>query len=679
MTNPLLPPSDASLSGSRILLLFPHLTAPGGALSYTLELAAFLAQRGATVGILALRVDALRFPPPAGVEYLSLNGPLTSSLAYWGLLPLWQVRINARIADWQPDLLMPQVFPANWWGWLYKRSCPGVRLVWICHEPSAFLHSRAWIAALTPCWKRWLAQALRPLLARVDVHLSRHADRILANSSYTAGTVREIYGRQTSAVLYPGIDRQLFHPAPPESGRLREGIVTVARLTKFKRIDFLLRVFAGLLPQHPELVFNIVGRGEDEKPLRALARHLGIAPRVTFHGSLDVQALASLYRSSLLFLHGSIAEPFGMAPLEAIACGTPVVAHQSGGPQEIIDEGCGLLIDSLSVERWSAEVSDFLKTLKRQPGLFTTVPLRAAGFTWKDTLAPLLPVLGELSARVPHLSPESAQNEPNQPTASPVISIIMPCYQQAGYLEEAVRSVLDQREVEAELIVMDPGSTDGSRELLIRLRASYGERLKLHFAPDAGQSDAIGRGMELARGTVLAWLNSDDRLRPGALQQAARLLDSAEPRWLYGRCGIIDGTGRPISSPIVWYKNQRGRRFSIYKLLTENFLPQMATFWNRALWDQVGGVDRSRQLDMDYDLFLKFAKVTPPRVLRSYLADFRVHRDAKSSLRTFAVMDDAFLTAKQHAVGLGWRGKFSLLLHRLYGLRTRMVYRLIKP
>src|SRR5690242_11880308 len=92
----------------------------------------------------------------------------------------------------------------------------------------------------------------------------------------------------------------------------------------------------------------------------------------------------------------------------------------------------------------------------------------------------------------------SLQKGHSHMTFSPRISIVMPCYLQAPYLEEAVRSVLDQRDVEVELIVMDPGSTDGSRELLQTLKKEYGDCLVLHFAPDDGQSDAINRGMTLA-------------------------------------------------------------------------------------------------------------------------------------------------------------------------------------
>jgi glycosyltransferase involved in cell wall biosynthesis len=254
----------------------------------------------------------------------------------------------------------------------------------------------------------------------------------------------------------------------------------------------------------------------------------------------------------------------------------------------------------------------------------------------------------------------------------------MPCYQQVQFLEEAVRSVLGQREVRAELIVMDPGSVDGSRELLVELKKEYPDTLILHFAPDSGQSDAINRGMAMARGNVLGWLNSDDRLRPGSLLIASRL-DTSEPCWLYGRSGIIDTLGHPISHPIVWYKNWRGRRFSIYKLITEDFIPQMATFWNRALWDRAGGLDTHRHLDLDYHLFLRFALICKPEVFTGYLGDYRVHGSSKGSSQTSEHLNAAITTAREFSGKLGIRGKFAFLLHRIFSLRTRLIYRLIKP
>lgn len=261
----------------------------------------------------------------------------------------------------------------------------------------------------------------------------------------------------------------------------------------------------------------------------------------------------------------------------------------------------------------------------------------------------------------------------------PLISIVMPSFQQRAFLEEAVRSVLDQAGVEVELLVMDPGSTDGSQQLLLALREEYGEKLQLHFAPDAGQADAVNRGLALARGMLLGWLNSDDRLRPGALRLIVPLLDNPQPGWLYGRCGMIDENGQPISRGIVWYKNLRGRHFSYSKLLTEDFIPQMATFWNRSLWETAGPLDKGRHLAMDYDLFLRFAAKCDPMVLTAYLADFRVHRQAKSSLRTSEHLREAWQTAREHAASHGWRGRLALIFHRIYAARTKMIYHWIKP
>ncbi len=258
--------------------------------------------------------------------------------------------------------------------------------------------------------------------------------------------------------------------------------------------------------------------------------------------------------------------------------------------------------------------------------------------------------------------------------SSPLISIVMPCYQQAAFLEEAVRSVLDQQGVDVELLVMDPGSTDGSRELLQSMKETFGERLVLHFAPDRGQSDAVNRGMELARGSVLGWLNSDDRLKPGALARVADFLMDTDPRWLYGRAGMIDEQGRSHSSFIFRYKNWRGCRFSLPKLLTENFIPQMAVFWNRPMWDRAGGLDLSLNLDMDYDLWLRFARVTGPVVLQVELADFRVHSAAKGSLQPAEQLDSAMATARRHAAGLGLKGKAALIVHQLLSWRTKFIY-----
>jgi glycosyltransferase involved in cell wall biosynthesis len=255
----------------------------------------------------------------------------------------------------------------------------------------------------------------------------------------------------------------------------------------------------------------------------------------------------------------------------------------------------------------------------------------------------------------------------------------MPSFNQVAFLEEAVRSVLDQQGVSVELLVMDPGSSDGSRELLERLCTEYGSSLRLILEPDKGQSDAVNRGMGLARGRILGWLNSDDRLRPGALANVAQHLVSGSSEWLYGTAGVIDENGRSCSGFVVKYKNWRGKRFSRLKLLTENFIPQMSVFWNRALWETCGGLDLAKHLDMDYDLWLRFARSAEPLVIDRELADFRVHGAAKGSCQTGEQLDAAYITASAHAADIGIAGKLALIVHKILSFRTRMLYMVMKP
>lgn len=382
-----------NLSGARTLILFPHMVTPGGALNYTLRLAGDLAEQGARVAILALQAKEGAFNVPAGVEVLSVDGPLTSSLRYWLLFPFWRKKIGRAIHGWRPDVLVAQVFPSNWWGWLYKRRHPETPMVWVCHEPSAFIHSAELIAGLRPFWKRWLAKWLQPLLRAIDLSLVSQSDRVVANSHYTAGQFERVYGSKVDGIASPGIDLDLFSLG---GGPREHAIITAAHLVPYKRIDFLLQVFAQLRKQYPDLIFHVVGEGPAAGELRQLANDLGIAASVVFYGKLNHAELAAMNRRMLLFLFAGVNETFGMAPLEAIACGTPVVAHNSGGPREFVKPDCGRLIDSLEVDDWVEVISGYLDRFQRQGVFPEQVRQCALNFDWRQTLRPAVEVIAGL-------------------------------------------------------------------------------------------------------------------------------------------------------------------------------------------------------------------------------------------------------------------------------------------
>ena len=152
------------------------------------------------------------------------------------------------------------------------------------------------------------------------------------------------------------------------------------------------------------------------------------------------------------------------------------------------------------------------------------------------------------------------------------ISIITPSFNQRAFLTRTAESILSQTgDFELEWIVVDAASTDGTVELL----HSLGDpRLTFSSEPDRGQSHAINKGLAVAGGEVVAWLNADDLYAPGALASVVAAFN-AHPtsNWLVGRCQIIDEHDRLIRPAIARYKESRLARYSFRKLLRENFIP----------------------------------------------------------------------------------------------------------
>ncbi|HEY1188989.1 MAG TPA: glycosyltransferase family 2 protein, partial [Gemmata sp.] len=208
---------------------------------------------------------------------------------------------------------------------------------------------------------------------------------------------------------------------------------------------------------------------------------------------------------------------------------------------------------------------------------------------------------------------------------------MIPSLNQAQFLRLALESALAQvGEFDLEVLVIDGGSTDETVELL----RSYSDRVRWVSEPDGGQSDALNKGFRLATGDVLGWLNSDDLYQPGALAAVAsafRAFPSVE--WVHGQTEVIDTAGRVRRRWVTAYKRWYCRRYSYRRLLTDNFVQPNSVFWRRGLTERVGGVDPDHHVSMDYDLWLRFARSSPPLYLDVPVACFRWYPTSKSGSR----------------------------------------------
>jgi glycosyltransferase involved in cell wall biosynthesis len=204
----------------------------------------------------------------------------------------------------------------------------------------------------------------------------------------------------------------------------------------------------------------------------------------------------------------------------------------------------------------------------------------------------------------------------------PLVSIITPSYNQAPFLEETIQSVLNQDYPHLEYIIIDGGSTDGSLEIIQR----YASRLADWVSePDQGQTDAINKGFGRAQGQILAWLNSDDTYQPKAIAEAAAYLHAhPEAGMVYGDANLIDQQGAVIGRfPARQTDYQRLRKGYVH-------IPQQASFFRADLWRQVGPLDPSFYFAMDYDLWVRLARLAPLHYHPSIWANFRLHASGKS-------------------------------------------------
>jgi glycosyltransferase involved in cell wall biosynthesis len=227
----------------------------------------------------------------------------------------------------------------------------------------------------------------------------------------------------------------------------------------------------------------------------------------------------------------------------------------------------------------------------------------------------------------------------------PRITIITPSYNQGKFLEQTIRSVLEQDYPDLEYIVMDGGSSDGSADIIRK----YSDFLACwESGPDRGQSHAINKGFARASGDIFCWLNSDDYLEPGALQFVGEYF-SAHPecQWLVGRCRIVDAAGNAVG---MYEPHWPGRDKLLRFWEADGVLPQPASFWRRELMD--GPLREDLHFAMDYELWLRFSARTVPHVLPNVFANYRLQEDAKTVLTP-----DKFFPELLRVVRTFWRAR----------------------
>lgn len=206
------------------------------------------------------------------------------------------------------------------------------------------------------------------------------------------------------------------------------------------------------------------------------------------------------------------------------------------------------------------------------------------------------------------------------PSHYPKISVVTPSYNQAEFLERTIRSVLDQNYPNLEYIIIDGGSTDGSVDIIKK----YADRISYWVSePDAGQSDAINKGFQMATGEWLAWQNSDDIYYPGSFASVATV-ERPDVDLVIGNINLI-GPDDEILRDIRYVTPSYGA------LLAEGMvLTNQAAFWRRKVHEEIGWLNMSLHYAFDYEWFLRLTKGRKGVHVNECWGGYRLHEATKT-------------------------------------------------
>ncbi len=219
-----------------------------------------------------------------------------------------------------------------------------------------------------------------------------------------------------------------------------------------------------------------------------------------------------------------------------------------------------------------------------------------------------------------------------------MVSIVTPSFNQAAFLEQTLRSVLEQDYPNVEYWVIDGGSTDGSVDII----RQYESRLAGWVSEkDQGQADGINKGFTKATGEIIGWLNSDDLYYPRAISGAVEAFRlHPEASFVFSDVESIDEHGKAFN--LMRYGN-----WKLPELMTFNIIGQPGVFMRRAILEKAGYLDLSYNYLLDVQLWLRMAAIAEPHYVPGAIwAAARIHSDAKNVAHAQNFGAEAFRLAK---------------------------------
>ncbi|MDO9231854.1 MAG: glycosyltransferase family 4 protein [bacterium] len=328
---------------NKIIFLHPHFLKPGGASKVVLEFASRLKKAGIQNIIITTNIDNAIVNEYKSIQIVNLKWLTTGNIFFWLTFPFFYFKLKKELKKYPSTTPLFCHSLAIYWGAICKLLNKKIILVNYFHDLGMpYTDSTVEINGL-PFFSRIIARITLPIFEYFNYKIINTADYLIANSQTSANFIKKKYGRKIDLVACPGVDIDIFKPSITKESY----IYTLGRLEKIKNIDLIIKSFALYCKnfEDQKLKLIIIGTGIEKNNLENLTTILGINKRVTFLGSCDQKkvALIASHAKAGIFLCPN--ESFGLAAVESMACGTPIIGVNSGGIKEtVVDGKVGFLV-----------------------------------------------------------------------------------------------------------------------------------------------------------------------------------------------------------------------------------------------------------------------------------------------------------------------------------------------
>lgn len=241
------------------------------------------------------------------------------------------------------------------------------------------------------------------------------------------------------------------------------------------------------------------------------------------------------------------------------------------------------------------------------------------------------------------------------------ITILTPSFNQGEFIERNIQSVMSQNYAKFEHIIIDGDSIDNTKEILKKY-----PHLKWVSEPDEGQADALNKGLTMATGDIIGWINSDDYYQENIFYDVVTHFEDSNTQWIIGDITKVYhefGIEKAIKSQTITHKNL---------LRNPDIIKQQGAFFRKELLEKVNGWDKNLYMVMDYDLWVRISQKHIPKMVHKNYAYFLKYTEQKSNPRnTFQQVKEINKILIQNKAN--FRDRYKMVLKKYYYLFKSLI------